>query len=108
MELARASAEHRPALDAEARAAAGGDPAAFERLYRATVARVHGVARRILGREEADDATQEVYARLWRELGTWRGEAEVAAWQTSWMEDIVYRRVAQPAASPAEVPAAAR
>lgn len=66
-------------LDALARSAASGDVAAFERFYRATVARVHTLARRLV-REDADAATQEVYLGAWRGLASWRGEAGVATW----------------------------
>lgn len=79
MELAPRSDPAPRELDAAARAAGGGDLAAFERLYRATVARVHTLARRIV-REDADEATQEIYLRAWRHLGRWRGEASVATW----------------------------
>ncbi len=37
---------------------------AFERLYRRTVARVHSLARRLLGSGEADEATQEVMEEI--------------------------------------------
>lgn len=66
-------------LEDVARAVAG-ELAAFERLYRATVARIHGLARRILGPEHADEATQEVYLRAWLRLGSFRGEASFATW----------------------------
>jgi len=66
-----------PALAARARA---GDVPAFEGLYRAHVAMVHGVARRILGRADAEDATQEVFVRAWERLGTFRGESTFGAW----------------------------
>lgn len=78
MELARPDPA-RPELDALARAAGNGDRAAFERLYRATVARVHSLARRLV-RDDADGATQEVYLCAWRNLASWRGEAGVATW----------------------------
>ena len=79
MELAPRSDPSRPELDALARAAVAGDLAAFERLYRATVARVHTLARRMAG-EDADEATQEIYLAAWRKLASWRGEAGVATW----------------------------
>lgn len=56
------------------------DLAAFEGLYRATVARVHSLARRLVGREHADEATQEVFLRAWRKRASFRGEAGAAAW----------------------------
>ena len=64
----------------DVRRAAAGELAAFGRVYRATVGRVHGLARRLLGREHADEATQEVYLRAWRKLGSFRGEAGFATW----------------------------
>jgi len=56
------------------------DLLAFEGLYRATVGRVHTLARRLCGREHADEATQEVFLRAWRKRGSFRGEAAPAAW----------------------------
>lgn len=67
-------------LDAAARAAARGDLGAFERFHRSTVARVHTLARRLLGSARADEATQEVFLRAWRGLASWRGEASAATW----------------------------
>src|SRR5688572_10601435 len=60
--------------------AARGDLEAFERLYRRHAPRVHSLARRLLGSSEAEDATQEVFLRAWRKLGTYRGEGAFAAW----------------------------
>lgn len=59
--------------------AASGDAHAFERLYRRHVDRVHTLVRRMLG-EESDDATQEVFIRAWRKLGTFRGESSFGTW----------------------------
>lgn len=67
-------------LDAAAHAAARGDLAAFERFHRATVGRVHTLARRLLGASRADEATQEVYLRAWRGLPGWRAEAGAGTW----------------------------
>jgi RNA polymerase sigma-70 factor (ECF subfamily) len=60
--------------------AAAGDAHAFERLYRAHVARVHSLARRMAGEEAADDLTQEVFVRVWQKLWTFRGDAGFATW----------------------------
>ena len=60
--------------------AAAGDQAAFERLYHAHVARVHSLARRMLGGDDADEATQDVFVRAWEKLGTFRGEAAFGTW----------------------------
>ena len=79
MELAPRTDPARIELDSLARAAAGGDLAAFERFYGATVARVHTLARRLV-RADADAATQEVYLVAWKNLASWRGEAAAATW----------------------------
>jgi RNA polymerase sigma-70 factor (ECF subfamily) len=51
-------------------AVAGGDEAAFERLYEATRAKLYGVLLRILGRPElADEVMQETYLKVWRMAG---------------------------------------
>jgi len=60
--------------------AAAGDVAAFERLYRAHATRVRGLARRLLGTTDADDATQEIFIRAWRRLHTFRGTAGFETW----------------------------
>lgn len=53
---------------------------AFQRLYHGHVARVHGLARRMAGLEEADELTQDVFVRAWQKLGTFRGEAQFGTW----------------------------
>ncbi len=60
--------------------AASGDTHAFERLYRAHVARVHTLARRMLGEEHADEVTQDIFVRAWQKLATYRGEAAFGTW----------------------------
>ncbi len=61
--------------------ASAGDATAFERLYRAHVARIHGLSRRMLGSaEEADEVTQDVFVRAWSKLGTFRGESQFGTW----------------------------
>jgi RNA polymerase sigma-70 factor (ECF subfamily) len=64
----------------DVRLAAGGDPRAFERVYRATVPRVHALARRLAGDAVAEDLTQEVYLRAWSRLHTFRGDARFSTW----------------------------
>jgi RNA polymerase sigma-70 factor, ECF subfamily len=65
---------------ADAALAASGDGRAFERLYRTHVARVHSLARRMMGPEHADDAAQDVFIRAWTKLSTFRGEAAFGTW----------------------------
>jgi RNA polymerase sigma-70 factor, ECF subfamily len=68
-------------LDTEdARCAAGGDMAAFERLYRRHSARVNSMARWLMGSGDTDDVVQEVFVRMWTRLDTFRGEAPFGTW----------------------------
>lgn len=60
--------------------AASGDAGAFERLYRAHAARIHTLARRMTGPDEADELTQDVFVRAWEKLKTFRGEAAFGTW----------------------------
>jgi len=70
-----------PGSDAvDAMLAAAGDARAFERLYRGHVARIHGLARRMAGEDEAGDLTQMIFVRAWQKLGTFRGESKFGTW----------------------------
>jgi RNA polymerase sigma-70 factor (ECF subfamily) len=60
--------------------AASGDAGAFERLYRAHAARIHTLARRMTGPDDADELTQDVFVRAWEKLKTFRGEAAFGTW----------------------------
>ena len=65
--------------DDVARARAG-DTRAFEGLYRRHAARIHGLTRRMMGPQWADELTQDVFVRAWEKLGTFRGEAAFGTW----------------------------
>lgn len=60
--------------------AARGDAEAFERLYRAHVARVTRLARWILGAEDVDDAVQEIFIRVWEKLSSFSGQSAFGTW----------------------------
>ena len=60
--------------------AASGDMAAFERLYRSHVPRIHSLARRMAGPREAEELTQDVFVRAWMKLGSFRGESAFGTW----------------------------
>ena len=60
--------------------AAGGNPQAFERLYRCHHGRIHSLALRMAGVEWAEDLTQEIFIRAWTKLGTFKGEASFGTW----------------------------
>src|SRR5438128_6724334 len=72
--------------------AAGGDPSAFERLYRTHVARIHSLARRMLGTSEADEVTQDVFVRTWQKLGQFRGDAAFGTWLHRLAVNVVIER----------------
>lgn len=58
-----------------------GEPGAFDELVRSTHRAVYAVAYRIVGNsEDASDVTQEVYLRVWRHLGRFRGDADFGTW----------------------------
>src|SRR5258706_1761903 len=77
---------------ADAALAASGDATAFERLYRAHVARVHSLVRRMLDADEADDLTQDVFVRAWDKLSTFRGEAAFGTWLHRLAVNVVLAR----------------
>src|SRR5213592_5245832 len=58
-----------------------GDPRAFEELVIAYQHRVFGVALRMLrNRGEAEEIAQEVFLRVHRAVGEFRGEAKLSTW----------------------------
>jgi len=64
----------------DAMLAAAGDGRAFERLYRMHVARIHSLARRMAGNDDANELTQEIFVRAWSKLSTFRGESAFGTW----------------------------
>ncbi len=79
----------------DAALAAAGDTRAFERLYRAHVARIHGLVRRMLGPDEATEVTQDVFVRAWQKIGSFRGEAAFGTWLHRVAVNVVLTRRAQ-------------
>jgi RNA polymerase sigma-70 factor (ECF subfamily) len=63
-----------------ARKAADGDVEAFARLVRSHSGLVYRVAVRILSLGEAQDASQEVWIRVWRNIRKFRGESAFSTW----------------------------
>jgi len=67
--------------DLLARAAQGGDRAAFAALVERHYDRIHSLAWRLTGRRDAaQDLTQDICAALPAKLMAWRGEARFATW----------------------------
>ena len=79
----------------DAARSAAGDTRAFERLYRAHVARIHGLVRRMLGSDEATEVTQDVFVRAWNKIGTFRGEAAFGTWLHRLAVNVVLTRRAE-------------
>jgi RNA polymerase sigma-70 factor (ECF subfamily) len=65
---------------ADVRLAAGGDAAAFGRLYWQHAARIKALARRLVGPADAEDGTQEVFVRAWRRLHQFRADSTFGTW----------------------------
>ena len=63
-----------------AKKAAKGDVEAFARLVRGHSGLVYRLATRILGVDEAQDASQEVWIRVWRNLPKFRGDSAFSTW----------------------------
>ncbi len=60
--------------------AAGGDVEAFARLVQIHSGLVYRVALRMVGAEEAQDASQEVWIRVWRNIRDFRGDSAFGTW----------------------------
>jgi RNA polymerase sigma-70 factor (ECF subfamily) len=71
-----------PCSEPEAiRRAQRGDPAAFEYLYRVQSKAVYSLCFRMLkNRPDAEDLTQQVFLRLFRKIGTFRGDSCLSTW----------------------------
>jgi RNA polymerase sigma-70 factor (ECF subfamily) len=60
--------------------ASEGDIGAFTKLVRANSSLVYRVALRMLGTDDAQDASQEVWVRVWRNIKSFRGESAFTTW----------------------------
>jgi RNA polymerase sigma-70 factor (ECF subfamily) len=79
--VSRNGREGRSPLEALIERAQEGDGRAFDRLMLETQERVLGLAWRLLGsREDARDAAQEVYLRVFRHLGRFRAGRDFHGW----------------------------
>jgi len=79
-------------LNEDVALAARGDSSAFERLYRTHVARIHSLARRMLGSSEADEVTQDIFVRTWQKLGQFRGDSAFGTWLHRLAVNVVIER----------------
>lgn len=63
------------------REAQNGDRSSFESLYRLHSGRVHALCLRLCGRvEEAEELTQEVFVRAWKNMDTFKEPGHFRAW----------------------------
>ena len=60
--------------------ASRGDVEAFRQLVLEHSGLVHWLAHRMLGKEDAQDASQEVWVRVWRYIGTFREDSAFTTW----------------------------
>jgi RNA polymerase sigma-70 factor (ECF subfamily) len=60
--------------------ASQGDIGAFTKLVQDNSSLVYRVALRLLGSENAQDASQEVWVRVWRNIRNFRGESAFSTW----------------------------
>jgi RNA polymerase sigma-70 factor, ECF subfamily len=60
--------------------ASEGDIGAFTKLVRENSSLVYRVALRMLGSENAQDASQEVWVKVWRNIKGFRGESAFTTW----------------------------
>ncbi len=71
-----------------------GDVAAFERHYRANVARILGLCLRLTGdRAEAEEFTQEAFIKAWEALPSFRGESSFSTWLHRLTVNVVLGRL---------------
>jgi RNA polymerase sigma-70 factor, ECF subfamily len=78
--------------DPDVALAAAGDASAFERLYRTHVVRIHNLTRRMLGGQDADEVTQDIFVRTWQKLGQFRGESAFSTWLHRLAINVVIER----------------
>lgn len=85
---------------------AQGDPAAVRALMARKLTRIKGLALRILGdASEAEDVTQEVFLRAWRQAPKWRpGAARFDTWLHRVAMNLCYDRLRRRREIPTETP----
>ncbi len=86
------------------RRAQNGDAAAFDGLITPHEKRIYALCLRISGnREDAMDCAQEAMLRIWRALGSYRGQASFSTWvyriATNTCLDLMRKRKSRPSVS---------
>ena len=60
--------------------AQAGDPAAQEHLYRACCSGIFGLMVRMVGSQEAEDLTQQVFLKAFQKIGQFQGKSRFQTW----------------------------
>lgn len=69
-------------------AAKQGDKQAFYQLYQHYIGRVYAICWRLLAnKQQAEDASQEIFIKVWQQLPSFRGDSEF----TTWLHSIATR-----------------
>ena len=79
--------------------ASRGDVDAFSILVREHSGLVHRVALRVLGAEDAQDATQEVWIRVWPNIKNFRGESAFTIPRKRLLDQSAGKRYGWPSAT---------
>lgn len=90
-----AAKEARARLDAAMHRLAGGERAALAEVYKATHAKLFGIALRILkDRKDAEDAVQDIYVSLWQKADRYeQGRASPISWLAIFARNRVIDRL---------------
>lgn len=81
-------------IEPDVRGAAAGDADAFQRLYRRYMPRVYSLCVRMLGDQaESEEATQDVFVRLWDKLPLYRGDSAFSTWLHRLAVNVVLSRM---------------
>lgn len=56
------------------------DPVEFEKIHEAFRSKIHRYLTRLVGEQEAEDLTQEVFIRMGQALQSFRGESQLSTW----------------------------
>lgn len=57
-----------------------GDRIAMQQLYEQCSDRIYGLMVRMVGRQDADDLTQQVFLKMFRKLGQFNGQSKLETW----------------------------
>ncbi|MEZ6080200.1 MAG: RNA polymerase sigma factor [Pirellulaceae bacterium] len=67
-------------MDSLVASCVAGDSAAMQAIYEQSKSRVYGLMVRMVGQQDADDLTQQVYLQMFRKLGQFNGQSKLETW----------------------------